>query len=49
MTPKTRESLLDHVRAGGDLTFSGADDQAAQQRVAELIQLIVSTREYQLV
>jgi hypothetical protein len=45
--PATREALVQHARKAGNLRFVGEHDQAAAQRVAELLQLIVSTREYQ--
>ena len=45
----TRTALLDFARKGGPLRFGGKDDQAAEQRVGELLQLIVATREFQLV
>jgi len=45
----TRTALLDFARKSGPLRFGGKDDQAAEQRVGELLQLIVATREFQLV
>jgi uncharacterized protein (DUF1800 family) len=45
----TRNALLDFARKGGNLRFGGKDDRAAEQRVGELLQLIVATREFQLV
>ena len=42
-------SLLDFARKGGELKFAAGEDQAAEQRVVELLQLIVATREFQLV
>jgi len=45
----TREALLDFARKGGDLKFAKGEDRATEQRVAELLQLIVATREFQLV
>jgi uncharacterized protein (DUF1800 family) len=42
----TRDSLLNHVRKQGPLHFNRVDDPAAASRVAELLQLIVATREY---
>ncbi len=47
VSEKTRDSLLTFARQGGNLRFGG--DAAAAQRVAELLQLIVATREFQLV
>ena len=42
---ETRQELLDHAVPGGDLTW-GAEAEATQ-RVSELLQLIVSLRDYQ--
>ena len=45
----TREALLHYARLGGELRFgSGDESRAAAQRVSELLQLIVASREYQL-
>jgi uncharacterized protein (DUF1800 family) len=49
VSEKTRESLLAFARQGGPLRFDGDGDREAEQRVAELLQLIVATREFQLV
>jgi hypothetical protein len=46
--PDTRAALINHVTPGGELRFSPGDERAASQRVSELLQLIVATREYQL-
>jgi uncharacterized protein (DUF1800 family) len=43
----TREALLDYVRLGGELRFDLGKEAAASQRVSELLQLIVASREYQ--
>jgi uncharacterized protein (DUF1800 family) len=43
--PVTRTTLVNHVSKEGPLNFSNAD--AADQRVTELLQLIVATREFQ--
>jgi hypothetical protein len=43
--PVTRTTLVNHVSKEGSLNFSNAD--AADQRVTELLQLIVATREFQ--
>jgi uncharacterized protein (DUF1800 family) len=48
LRPKTRAALIDHVQPGGELRFDAGEEQAATQRVSELLQLIVATREYQL-
>jgi uncharacterized protein (DUF1800 family) len=46
---RTRQQLVDHVAAAGDLDFeTNGDPAAAPERVRELLQLIVATREYQL-
>jgi uncharacterized protein (DUF1800 family) len=44
----TRAALIDHVKPGGELRFGAGEEHAAGQRVSELLQLIVATREYQL-
>jgi hypothetical protein len=43
--PNTRDALVNHVSHAGTLTFG--DAEAADQRVTELLQLIVATREFQ--
>jgi hypothetical protein len=48
MRPATRQALIDHVTPGGELRFEAGSEEAASQRVSELLQLIVATREYQL-
>jgi len=51
MGQKTHDSLVDFTRKGGalDLSQTGEAGEAAEQRVTELMQLIVATREFQLV
>jgi hypothetical protein len=46
---RTRQQLVNHVAASGDIDFQthGASASAAE-RIRELVQLIVATREYQL-
>jgi hypothetical protein len=44
----TRSALISFAEKGGALKLT-AGDRAAEQRVGELLQLIVATREYQLV
>jgi uncharacterized protein (DUF1800 family) len=46
---ETRQQLVDHLAAAGDIDFEtdGASADAAE-RIRELLQLIVATREYQL-
>ena len=48
MSESTRQALVSHASVGGDLWF-GADDEADSSggRIKEMLQLIVSTREYQ--
>jgi hypothetical protein len=43
----TRQELIAHAATEGDLHF-GADDGMAVARVRDMLQLIVSMREYQL-
>jgi hypothetical protein len=43
----TRQELMAHAATEGDLHF-GTDDAAAVARVRDMLQLIVSMREYQL-
>jgi uncharacterized protein (DUF1800 family) len=45
----TRNALYEFALKGGPLRLGTADDSAAEQRVGELLQLIVATREFQLV
>jgi uncharacterized protein (DUF1800 family) len=48
VNPETRQELIDHVSPGGSLTWGGAPQAAASsERVSELLQLIVSLRDYQ--
>ena len=48
VTETTRQQLVGHAAEGGVLTWSeGGQDQNAANRVAEMLQLIVATREYQ--
>jgi hypothetical protein len=43
----TRAALIDHVSAGDVMRFTPEVAQVTRQRVRELLQLIVSSREYQ--
>jgi hypothetical protein len=43
----TRQELIAHAATEGDLHF-GTDDATAVARVRDMLQLIVSMREYQL-
>jgi uncharacterized protein (DUF1800 family) len=46
---KTRQQLVDHLAASGDVAFdTSADSASAAERIRELLELIVATREYQL-
>jgi uncharacterized protein (DUF1800 family) len=48
VNPETRQELIDHASAGGSLTWGDAQQAAASSdRVSELLQLIVSLRDYQ--
>jgi uncharacterized protein (DUF1800 family) len=47
VSARTRQELLTHAIAAGDLHF-GADDTTAATRITELLQLIVAMPEYQL-
>ena len=45
---ETRLELMDHANAGGNLSWGTQQDSAAStQRISELLQLIVSLRDYQ--
>ena len=49
VTDSTRESLVTHARQEGQVEFQGrGPESCAESRVAEMLQLIVATREYQL-
>ena len=44
-----RQELIDHVGEEGEIRFgSEEDDRHATERIIEMLQLVVSTREYQL-
>jgi hypothetical protein len=46
---RTRWQLVDYMAAAGDIDFAAKDGSAcAAERIRELLQLIVATREYQL-
>ena len=48
LSDSARRELVDHAVAGGELRFgSGEDDRSSEDRVRQMLQLIVSTREYQ--
>jgi hypothetical protein len=46
VSERTQEALVGFARKGGDLNL---DDPAQAQRVGEMLQLIVATREFQRV
>jgi uncharacterized protein (DUF1800 family) len=47
--PATRQVLAEHVRRDGDLRFdTAAERQTSAERVAELLQLVAASREYQM-
>jgi hypothetical protein len=48
VNPETRQELIDHTSQGGSLTWGDEQQTAAScDRVSELLQLIVSLRDYQ--
>ena len=45
---ETRTELITHAAGGGNLTWgTNADVDASEQRISEMLQLIVSLRDYQ--
>ena len=44
---ETRAELIGHTEAGGDFAWDDSNEADSARRVSELLQLIVSTREYQ--
>jgi uncharacterized protein (DUF1800 family) len=48
VSERTRDSLIDFASTGGPLRLADGD-RAAEQRVGELLQVIVASREFQLV
>ena len=49
VSDKTLDHLVDYAESQGNLRFNGPDQtQASGQRIAEMLQLIVATREYQM-
>ena len=44
----TRRQVVDLAALGGDLTTSDDDDPTATSRIVQILQLVASTREYQL-
>ena len=48
VSDSTRQDLLGHALAGGELRFgSEGQDRASAERIRQMLQLIVTTREYQ--
>jgi hypothetical protein len=46
---RTRQQLINHLAAAGDVDFqTNGESTSAAERIRELLQLIVATREYQL-
>ena len=46
---ETRRGLVEHAKGGGDLRFdSDAERERSTARVGRMLQLIVSSREYQM-
>ena len=49
VSENTREGLLAHAKEGGEVRFgSETESRSSAERIRELLQLVVSTREYQL-
>ena len=49
VSAETMDGLLAHATAGGDILFgSEEEDRVSADRVKEILQLIVATREYQM-
>jgi hypothetical protein len=49
LSEETRREVLDHARALGDVAFKTDEmARASVQRIKKVLQLIVSTKEYQL-
>ena len=49
VSEETRRQLLEHAKAGGELRFdSEHNERRSQERIKEMVQLTVSTREYQM-
>ena len=47
VSANTRNELLGHASAKGDLSWNDVDEEAeSKQRVSEMLQLVASTREY---
>ncbi len=48
VSPEIRKEMVDHAGADGDLRWGSEDDPAVStERVTEMLQLVVSLRDYQ--
>ena len=47
VTDDTRRELVEHASESGTLSWGANSDEGSTERVGEMLQLIVSTREYQ--
>ena len=48
VSENTKKQLLDHAASDGDLITSTDDNPDATARIVQMLQLVASTREYQL-
>ena len=49
ISSKTRKALVEHLAREGDVTLANDESEGiSEQRIAEALRLIVSSREYQL-
>ena len=49
VSESTRQELLDHAAAAGDMRFESLEEErTSTERILQMLQLIVATREYQL-
>ena len=46
LSQETRQELVDHANISGDLAWGGNQEESASGRVSEMLQLIVSLRDY---
>jgi len=46
LSQETRQELVDHASVSGDLAWGGEKEEASTARVSEMLQLIVSLRDY---
>jgi hypothetical protein len=48
VAPQIRQELVEHASSGGTLRWATSQDvQSSHERISEMLQLIVSLREYQ--